>query len=55
MEITTLVGGEVENMGIPHYSQAKGRAAKKRYSHNAEIFNILRSLNTFKTVNNKPK
>lgn len=30
MEITSLVGGEVENMGMPHYSEPKGRPAKKR-------------------------
>lgn len=31
MEITTLVGGEVENMGIPHYFELKGSTDKKRH------------------------
>lgn len=43
MEITTLVGGEVENMGIPHYSGPKGRAAKKRHCPHVKSFD-LRSL-----------
>lgn len=32
MEITTLVGGELENLGVPHYLEPKGRPAKKRPS-----------------------
>lgn len=30
MGITTLVGGEVENMGIPHYSEPNWRVTRKR-------------------------
>lgn len=54
MEITTLVGGEVENMGIPHYSGPKGRAAKKRHCPHVKSFD-LRSLKNKNWKTNKKK
>lgn len=51
MEITTLVGGEMENMGIPHYfTSPKGRAARKKalslpWSYHNDIIKKYKSVN----------